>query len=248
MTLEDPLVFGRSPSRGTPSGSGMIDVDLIGAPAFAVRVVGGDFVYAGVNARLSEITGLASAELVGRTPRACFPRDVADGPAARYRTCVEFRQSCESELYLEGPAGARWWHVTLTPVFDADGTVAGLIGDSTDISDRRRAEQTQRDADARIALAMDVLDGGFCHLDAATGEVETSPKLALLMTGSAAERMTWTDFVARIHPHSTFADFGGIGWDSFRHGSVLSRVGASGKPGAVQWTPTRWSARSGPSP
>ena len=107
MTLEDPLVFGRSPSRGTPSGSGMIDVDLIGAPAFAVRVVGGGFVYAGVNARLSEITGLASVDLVGRTPQACLPRDVADGPAARYRTCLESRQSCESELYLEGPAGAQ---------------------------------------------------------------------------------------------------------------------------------------------
>jgi outer membrane protein TolC len=38
------------------------------------------------------------------------------------------------------------------------------------------------------------------------------------------------------HPHRAGTDLGGIGWGSLRHGSILSRVGASGKPGAVQTT------------
>src|SRR5215208_541855 len=38
------------------------------------------------------------------------------------------------------------------------------------------------------------------------------------------------------HPNRPLADLRRIGWGSLRHGSILSRVRASGKPGAVQWS------------
>ena len=50
-----------------------------------------------------------------------------------------------------------------------------------------------------MALAMDVLDGGFWHFDIASGEVEVTPKLAALVTGHAAERMSWAAFTAHVH-------------------------------------------------
>ena len=36
----------------------MIDVNLIGAPAFSVRKMGDDFAYTGINRRMTELTGL----------------------------------------------------------------------------------------------------------------------------------------------------------------------------------------------
>ena len=45
---------------------------------------------------------------------------------------------------------------------------------------------------------MDVLDGGFWHLDVATGDVEVTPKLAARVAGRAAERMSWDAFTAHI--------------------------------------------------
>jgi hypothetical protein len=39
--------------------------------------------------------------------------------------------------------------------------------------------------------------------------------------------------VLQHHPHRALADLGGEGWGSLRHGSSLSRVGASEHPGAV---------------
>ncbi|GLS46879.1 DNA replication protein DnaC [Methylobacterium brachythecii] len=43
--------------------------------------------------------------------------------------------------------------------------------------------------------------------------------------------------VLQHHPHRTLADLRGKRWGSLRHGSILARVGASGKPGAVQQLP-----------
>jgi len=40
--------------------------------------------------------------------------------------------------------------------------------------------------------------------------------------------------VVQDHPNRAGTDLGGIRGNSLRHGSILSRVGASGKPGAVQ--------------
>jgi len=41
--------------------------------------------------------------------------------------------------------------------------------------------------------------------------------------------------VVQHHPDRTLADFRRIGGCALRHSSILARVGASGKPGAVQW-------------
>src|SRR3954451_23148990 len=44
--------------------------------------------------------------------------------------------------------------------------------------------------------------------------------------------------VFQHHPHRAFADLRRKGWGSLRHGSILARSGASGKPRAVQsWDP-----------
>jgi len=41
--------------------------------------------------------------------------------------------------------------------------------------------------------------------------------------------------VVQNHPHRAGTDLRGIWWGSLCHRSILSRVGASGKPGAVQY-------------
>ncbi len=177
----------------------MIDVNLIGAPAFSVGVIDGDFVYTGFNRRMTELTGLRRGDVLGLSPSRCLPAATAEAVTARYRRCLEERQSIESEAFHDLPGGGRWWHVTLTPVLDAAGVGSALVAVVTDITARRAAEREQREAEARMALAMDVLDGGFWHFDIASGEVEVTPKLAALVTGHAAERMSWAAFTAHVH-------------------------------------------------
>ena len=183
----------------------MFDVNLIGAPAFAVKVVGGDFRYSGVNRRMANLIGLDPRAIVGRSPHECWPAEVADAVVERYRACVAARHAIDSESHYDLPGDGRWWHVTVTPVFGADGAVSSLVGLATDVSTRQVAERERREADARMALAMDALDGGFWHLDIASGAVEVSPKLAMLLVGGAQGTMSWEAFTVAIHPEDRAA-------------------------------------------
>ncbi len=179
----------------------MIDVNFIGAPAFSVQVVaGGDFVYTGVNRRLTELTGLRDTDLVGHSPRDCMPADVSEGIIERYRQCVATRQAIDAEAFYDLPGGGRWWHVTVTPVLDADGEVTSLVGVSADITDRKTVERQRREFDARMALALDVLDGGFWHFDVASHTLEVSPKLAAMVTGRDTASLGWDEYASFVHP------------------------------------------------
>ncbi len=163
----------------------MIDIELIGAPAFAIAVSGGGFTYAAINRRLTEITGFAAADYVGRTPEMLLPPDHAARVQRHYRLSVAERRSVDFESYDEAPSGGRWWQTTVTPVFDGeDGPVVGLIGIAVDISARKEAERRGREVDARIATAIDLLEGGFWHYGIAEGEFKASPQLSLLVSGA----------------------------------------------------------------
>ena len=196
----------------------MIDVNLIGAPAFALQVVNDRFIYVGVNRRMGDLTGLSPQDVIGRDSHECWPPDLAEAVNLRYRQCVAARQAIDSESYYDLPGGGRWWHVTLTPVLDAKGGVSSLVGVATDITDRKAAERDRRKADARMALAMDVLDGGFWHLDVVSGDVEISPKLAGMVAGRESSTMTWSEITAAIHPD----DLPGIDVEPMRRGEIES--------------------------
>ena len=184
----------------------MIDVNLIGAPAFSVKVQGDGFIYTGVNRQLTALTGMKPADMVGRSPVQCMQPDVADGVMARYKRCVEARQAIDSEVHYTQGGDSRWWHVTLTPLLDETGAVASLIGVSAEVTDRKAIEREKRESEARMALAMDVLEGGFWHLDVATGVLEVSPKLIALLAGNEVQKLNWDQFADYVDPEdrSTF--------------------------------------------
>ena len=217
----------------------MFDVNLIGAPAFAVKVVGDAFRYSGVNRRMADLIGLDPDAIVGRSPHECWPAEVADAVVARYRSCVEARHAIDSDSHYDLPGDGRWWHVTVTPVFGTDGAVSSLVGLATDVSARQVAERERREADARMALAMDALDGGFWHLDIATCAVEVSPKLAVLLVGGAQGTMSWDQFTVAVHPDDRAAiDIGPMVAGACETGTVEYRV-IDGATGETRWLRSR---------
>ncbi len=179
----------------------MIDVDVIGAPAFAVAVRGGTFVYAAINRRLSDVTGLTPEAFVGSSPHECLPGPAADYVSKQYRICIETRAAIEFQDVYVLPGGTQWWQTTVTPVFDADhGEIVSLIGVASNITARKLAEQAEREASARLSLVMEVLEGGFWHFDLATQVLDTSPKLIRILAEEDRRTMSWDDYLAFVHP------------------------------------------------
>lgn len=212
----------------------MIDVNLIGAPAFSVKVEADGFIYTGVNRQLTALTGMKSSDVIGRSPQQCMQADIADGVMARYRRCVETRQAIDSEVHYTQGGDSRWWHVTLTPLLDETGAVASLLGLSAEVTDRKAIEREKRETEARMALAMDVLDGGFWHLDVATGMLEVSNKLIALLTGTGAEKMSWDEFADYVDPEdrSTF-DASRMTRGDIEHTTIEYRVRTSAD--GIRW-------------
>ncbi len=176
----------------------MIDVELIGAPAFSVAVAGDVFTYAAINGRLADGIGVAPADVVGRTPQNLLPPSYAAALLGHYRRCVADRASVDFESFYGGHGGG-WWHTTLSPVLDAEeGRVVLLVGISTDVSARKAAEHRAREVETRIALAMDLLEGGFWHHAIAEDRFATSPQLGRFVAGADAgplDRLAYASFV-----------------------------------------------------
>ncbi|MEG3877060.1 PAS domain S-box protein [Microcoleus sp. herbarium7] len=100
----------------------------------------GEFRYAGWNAATEASTSISSAEIKGKTPEEIFPPNVAADFRQRYIDCLAAGSSISYENSAELAGVEYWFVVALTPLRDASGRIYRLIGNSTDITERKKAE------------------------------------------------------------------------------------------------------------
>lgn len=119
--------------------------------------------------------------VVGKTDFEFFPKDLAEN---YFRDEQEVMQANKPLLNREeevvDPEGHRMWLLTSKlPVRDATGAVAGLVGISRDITDRKLAEAALQESDERLNLALRSSGVGTWNWDI------------------VANRLVWDDY---IHP------------------------------------------------
>ncbi|MCW5626991.1 MAG: PAS domain-containing protein, partial [Burkholderiales bacterium] len=104
--------------------------------------------YVGFNQAHERLTGLSSEGVRGRRPTDLVPDVLTLGHALalerRYRNCVDMRTTVEYEEYLEIAGRPTWWVTSLSPLIDAEGRVARVVGSSWDITERKVAEDELR--------------------------------------------------------------------------------------------------------
>ena len=69
------------------------------------------------------------------------------------------------------PAGRRYGEVAVTPLYDAGGGATHLIGIVHDITERKRLEESLRESEERLRLAMRSGNIGFWDWDVRAGEL-----------------------------------------------------------------------------
>lgn len=102
-----------------------------------------------VNETFAEILGLLPEELIGQNITKYFDKeDIALALAKREERRQGVRNSYEAKLVRKD--GARIWVlVNSSPLFDGAGTFVGSLGMITDISERKRVEETLRESEGR---------------------------------------------------------------------------------------------------
>jgi PAS domain S-box-containing protein len=97
-----------------------------------------------VNRQFEELFGFKNEEMRGKSVYDLFPPEIAATFASNNRQVIERRAPVEFEETVPHPDGPHTYTSIKAPVFDAAGLPSGIVGISTDVSERKRAEEAIR--------------------------------------------------------------------------------------------------------
>ena len=103
-----------------------------------------------VNQRWLEYTGLSVEEALADPNRIVHPEDLP-GVMEKWRRDMAVGEQCEYEIRLRRADGEyRWFLVRTAPLRDEQGNIVKWYGTSTDITQRKNAENALRDSGAQL--------------------------------------------------------------------------------------------------
>ena len=145
----------------------------------------------------------AACELVGKPPRrsSASCRRSSSIAATVERWAEQNREILRTGRPIDVEDG---WdgrtHLThKTPVFDAEGKAVAVIGISTDITDRKRAEDALRRSERHLAEAQQIAGVGSWHWDVETGGLTGRPSSAASSAFAPEEPPTAEEALLLIH-------------------------------------------------
>src|SRR5262245_32661835 len=138
---------------------------------------GGEFRFLSVSRDFLVATGLTREQIVGSLVRDVIPETSCDMVLNHYREAILSGQTMRWEEESMYPAGRRYCEVAVTPMCDASGAATHLIGIVHDITERKRLEESLRESEERLRLAMSSGNVGFWDWDLNSGRTTWSREL-----------------------------------------------------------------------
>ncbi|MCK9365228.1 MAG: EAL domain-containing protein [Syntrophales bacterium] len=126
-----------------------------------------DGVYLSCNSMFERFFGAGEADIVGKTDYDFVDRELADSFREHDRKAMAAGRPTSNEEWLTfADDGHRALTDTIkTPMYDAGGTLLGVLGIGRDITERKRAEEELRENQARLDLALRSAGMGVWRFD-----------------------------------------------------------------------------------
>jgi PAS domain S-box-containing protein len=150
--------------------------------------------------------GLPAEELLGRTWRqAGLPATVMTAVEGDFDLVLRSGKGRMVEAEYPTAGGARLFEHRIDPIRDEDGSVAGLLIASRDVTEPREAETTLREREERLRAAMAAVERERQRLDLILNSISEAITAVFVDTGETVRNQAWL----RFHGFSSFAELPG---------------------------------------
>jgi diguanylate cyclase (GGDEF)-like protein/PAS domain S-box-containing protein len=102
--------------------------------------------------------------------------------------------------YLQADGGIVETTLTVTAMRNAAGEIVRFISQIEDITQSRQAQRRLTETNTQLSLAMELVSGGFWHMDVGSGYFQTSERLAHFIMGEPSDPLDLAAYVSRINP------------------------------------------------
>jgi two-component system, chemotaxis family, CheB/CheR fusion protein len=168
-------------------------------PLILVRV-GADLKYRFINAAGAALYGRPREEIVGKKSLPGMLGKRAVSALRPYIERVLSGESVEFETEITYPAaGERFMRITYVPERNAEGAVDGWMASIVDLTDVRRAQQAERESEARFRILSDTVPA-LAWFDDADGMCRFVNKQYLDFCGKTMDQITGDQWKLILHP------------------------------------------------
>lgn len=151
------------------------------------------------NQRYEHLFHLTQDQIRGKTDHDIFPRDIADAFRKNDRWVLENGRPLEIEESAPHADGLHTYLSVKVPILDQAGRVTAMCGISTDISERKQAEERLRASEERLRMALTASEVGIWDWDVPSGRLYWSSGVEALFgleTGSfSGTYAAYTDLI-----------------------------------------------------
>lgn len=165
-------------------------IDNTSNPIF-IKEINGSYLL--INKQYESLFHISNEEIIGKTDHDFLPKEVADAYRNSDLEVVKALRELKTEETIEQPDGSHTYIAVKFPLYDSAGRIYAIGGISTDITERKKMEDSLKSADKFFNMSLDMM------IIASDSFVKINPSVTRIL-GYSQEELLSKPFLDFVYP------------------------------------------------